>query len=71
MSNKNQKPSVLVQNVSKHFKLYKRPKDRLLELILRTKRHENYQALEDISFAVPKGKSLALSALTVQENQPY
>ena len=60
MSNEELKPSVLVQNVAKHFKLYKRPKDRLLELILRTKRHENYQALEDISFAVPKSKSMGI-----------
>ena len=60
MSNENLKPSVVVQNVAKHFKLYESPQDRLLELIFRTRRHQNYQALKDISFAVPSGKSVGI-----------
>ena len=60
MSDEALKTSVLVQNVAKNFKLYEHPKDRLLELIFRTKRHENYQALADISFAVPNGKSVGI-----------
>jgi ABC-type polysaccharide/polyol phosphate transport system ATPase subunit len=60
MLNENLKPSVLVQNVAKSFKIYTRPQDRLLELIFRTKRHENYQALNDVSFAVPNGKSVGI-----------
>ncbi|MDC3239312.1 ABC transporter ATP-binding protein [Gammaproteobacteria bacterium] len=60
MSNEALKPRVLIQNLAKTFKLYERPQDRLLELIFRTKRHENYQALQDISFAVPDGKSVGI-----------
>ena len=60
MSDEALKTSVLVQNVAKNFKLYEHPQDRLLELIFRTKRHENYQALADISFAVPNGKSVGI-----------
>jgi ABC-type polysaccharide/polyol phosphate transport system ATPase subunit len=60
MSNKNQKPSVLVQNISKVFKMYKRPQDRLLELFLSRPRHENYNALQDISFVIPQGNSLGI-----------
>ena len=60
MSKENLEYSVLVQNVAKHFKLYTRPQDRLLELIFRSKRHENYQALEDVSFAVPKSRSVGI-----------
>ena len=60
MLNKNQKPSVLVQNISKVYKMYQRPQDRLLELILKAPRHENYHALRDISFAIPQGKSLGI-----------
>ena len=60
MSNETPNSAVLVNNIAKSFKLYGRPQDRLLELIFRTKRHENYQALEDISFAVPSGKSVGI-----------
>ena len=60
MLNETLKPSVLVQNVAKNFKIYSRPQDRLLELIFRSKRHENYHALKDISFAVPDGKSVGV-----------
>ncbi len=60
MSDKALKPSVLVQNLAKTFKLYEHPQDRLLELIFRTKRHENYEALQDVSFAIPDGKSVGI-----------
>jgi len=60
MSDKALKPSVLVQNLAKTFKLYEHPQDRLLELIFRTKRHENYVALQDVSFAIPDGKSVGI-----------
>ena len=60
MSDEVLKTSVLVQNLAKNFKLYERPQDRLLELIFRTKRHENHHALADISFAVPNGKSVGI-----------
>lgn len=53
-------PRVLVQNLNKDFKIYKRPQDRLAELILRKPKHEICHVLHDISFAVPDGKSLGI-----------
>ena len=53
-------PRVLVQNLNKDFKIYNRPQDRLTELILRKPKHEICHVLEDISFAVPDGKSLGI-----------
>ena len=51
---------VTVQNLYKEFRIYDRPKDRLLELLLRQPRHKVYHVLSDISFAVPDGKSLGI-----------
>lgn len=53
-------PRVSVQSLNKDFKIYERPQDRLLEIILRRQRHEIYHVLSDISFAVPDGKSLGI-----------
>ena len=48
---------LLVNSVSKQFKIYDRPQDRLLELLLRKSRHNVFQVLSDISFALEDGKS--------------
>src|ERR1051325_10668930 len=52
---------VLVQNVSKLYRLYKRPSDRLRELLpAAAPRHTDFWALKDISFSVEKGETLSL-----------
>ncbi|MGA2130824.1 MAG: ABC transporter ATP-binding protein [Bryobacteraceae bacterium] len=53
---------VLVQNVSKLYKLYRRPSDRLREALPfgPAKLHDDFWALRDISFQVEKGETLAL-----------
>ncbi|MGO4880923.1 MAG: ABC transporter ATP-binding protein [Bryobacteraceae bacterium] len=53
---------VLVQNVSKLYKLYPRPADRLREALPFNKRrfHTDFWALRDIGFQVEKGETLAL-----------
>jgi ABC-type polysaccharide/polyol phosphate transport system ATPase subunit len=53
---------VLLQNVSKLYKLYRRPADRLRESLPFTKRkfHTDFWALRDIGFQVEKGETLAL-----------
>ena len=51
---------LLVNSVSKQFKIYDRPQDRLLELLLRKSRHNVFQVLSDISFALEDGKSLGI-----------
>jgi len=52
---------VLVQNVSKLYRLYRRPADRLLELLPGTApAHRDFWALRDISFEVERGETLGL-----------
>jgi ABC-type polysaccharide/polyol phosphate transport system ATPase subunit len=52
---------VLVQNVSKLYRLYRRPVDRLHEMLPRAKpRHTDFWALQDISFEVKAGEMLGL-----------
>ncbi|MDG2141182.1 MAG: polysaccharide ABC transporter ATP-binding protein [Gammaproteobacteria bacterium] len=49
-----------VENISKEFKIYRRPQDRLSELILRRPKHEVFHVLSDISFAIQEGESLGI-----------
>ena len=52
---------VLVQNVSKLYRLYRRPADRLREMLPRARqRHSEFWALRDISFHLEKGEMLGL-----------
>ncbi|MGB9457209.1 MAG: ABC transporter ATP-binding protein [Bryobacteraceae bacterium] len=52
---------VLVQNVSKLYRLYRRPADRLRELLPGTApAHRDFWALRDISFEVERGETLGL-----------
>ncbi len=53
---------VLLQNVSKLYKLYRRPSDRLREALpfVHRQLHTDFWALRDISFQVEKGETLAL-----------
>jgi lipopolysaccharide transport system ATP-binding protein len=52
---------VLVQNVSKLYRLYGRPSDRLRELLPGSRpRHSEFWALRDIGFQVEKGETLGL-----------
>lgn len=54
--------AVSVQNVSKVYPLYRRPADRLKEMLTRWRRsyHTDFWALRDISFDVPKGQTLGI-----------
>src|ERR1700722_18247287 len=52
---------VLLQNVSKLYRLYRRPADRLRELLPGSSpRHTDFWALRDIGFNVEKGETLSL-----------
>src|SRR5215469_11488530 len=52
---------VLIQNVSKLYRLYPRPADRLRELVPgSTPRHTDFWALRDVSFQVEKGETLSI-----------
>jgi lipopolysaccharide transport system ATP-binding protein len=49
-----------VRGISKSFKLYKKPSDRLKEIVLRKPFHERYAALADISFAAADGEAIGI-----------
>jgi lipopolysaccharide transport system ATP-binding protein len=52
---------VLVQKVSKLYRLYRRPADRLYEMLPRARqRYSEFWALRDISFQVEKGEMLGV-----------
>jgi ABC-type polysaccharide/polyol phosphate transport system ATPase subunit len=52
---------VLVQNVSKRYRLYRRPSDRLREMLPSAQpRHTDFWALRDINLSVEKGETLGL-----------
>ncbi len=52
---------VLVQNVSKRYRLYRRPSDRLREMLpTASPRHTDFWALRDINLSVEKGETLGL-----------
>ena len=46
--------------LTKVYKAYATPWDRLVELASRRPRHREFRALEDVSFALPRGEGLAL-----------
>ena len=49
---------IKADNLSKVYKLYDKPSDRLKELVLRKKFHKDFSALNGISFSVEKGQAL-------------
>ena len=51
---------ISVNALSKRFKLYHSPADRLKEIVLRRSFHESKSALEDISFTVASGRTLGV-----------
>jgi ABC-type polysaccharide/polyol phosphate transport system ATPase subunit len=52
--------AVRATNVSKHYDVYKRPADRLIEMITRRRRHTAFPALEDVSFDVERGETVGV-----------
>jgi ABC-type polysaccharide/polyol phosphate transport system ATPase subunit len=53
-------PSVVAENLGKTYRMYRRPADRLIELVTRSPRHVDFRALENVSFELPRGSSLGL-----------
>lgn len=52
--------AIQVENLSKCYKYYRSPKDMLLEHIFRKQRHEEYWALKDVSFEIPRGEVVGI-----------
>ena len=53
-------PVVSVDKLSKTYRVYARPADRLLEALVRRPRHIAFNALQDVSFVVPRGEGLGI-----------
>ncbi|HEX9160569.1 MAG TPA: ABC transporter ATP-binding protein [Thermoanaerobaculia bacterium] len=52
--------AVRAANVSKHYDVYRRPADRLIEMVTRRARHTSFPALEDVSFDVQRGETVGV-----------
>ncbi len=54
--------SIVVNNISKVYKLYDRPQDRVKEIFSIRKKtyHKDYKALSDVSFSLKKGETLGI-----------
>ncbi|WP_028595312.1 ABC transporter ATP-binding protein [Paenibacillus assamensis] len=55
-------PAIIVNNINKVFPMYNKPSDKLKELMSFGKKqlHQQFQALHDISFEIPKGKTMGI-----------
>ncbi|WP_201335739.1 MULTISPECIES: ABC transporter ATP-binding protein [unclassified Nitratiruptor] len=49
-----------VRNLTKIYKLYKKPSDRLVEIFFKTKKHRLFYANKDISFDLHQGETLGI-----------
>ncbi len=49
-----------VENLSKTYRVYASPWDRLRELLTRRTRHREFRALDGVGFTLPKGEGLAV-----------
>jgi lipopolysaccharide transport system ATP-binding protein len=54
------KPALRISNLSKVYRLYDQPIDRLKELLFRRPRHSDFAALQEISFDLPHGRTLGV-----------
>jgi homopolymeric O-antigen transport system ATP-binding protein len=52
--------TIEVNNVTKVYKLYSSPKDRLKEILSKKKHHHDFYALNDVSFSVEKGQTVGI-----------
>ncbi|MCP5195258.1 MAG: ABC transporter ATP-binding protein [Gammaproteobacteria bacterium] len=57
---KNSSLALRVSGLSKIYRLYDQPVDRLKELLFRTQRHHDFVALQEVSFELPHGRTLGI-----------
>ncbi|MCB1776663.1 MAG: ABC transporter ATP-binding protein [Candidatus Competibacteraceae bacterium] len=56
----NTKPALRISNLSKVYRLYDQPIDRLKELLFRQRRHNDFVALREVNFDLPHGCTLGV-----------
>jgi lipopolysaccharide transport system ATP-binding protein len=56
----NARLALRVSGLSKTYRLYDQPIDRLKELLFRRPRHSDFMALQDVSFELPHGRTLGV-----------
>ena len=56
MMDSNSSVAIRVSNLSKTYKVYRRPADLVLEIALRNNRHVEFHALRDVSFEIRAGE---------------
>jgi lipopolysaccharide transport system ATP-binding protein len=52
--------AVRASGLTKRYDIYRRPADRLIEMVTRRRRHAVFPALEDVSFEVAKGETIGI-----------
>ncbi len=52
--------AVRAVNLTKQYKIFRRPADRLIELVTRRRRHTVFPALEDVSFEIERGETIGI-----------
>jgi ABC-type polysaccharide/polyol phosphate transport system ATPase subunit len=52
--------AVRAAGLTKRYDIYRRPIDRLIEMVTRRTQHAVFPALEDVSFEVPKGETIGI-----------
>ncbi|HVS32794.1 MAG TPA: ABC transporter ATP-binding protein [Thermoanaerobaculia bacterium] len=52
--------AVSAEGLSKYYRVYRRPADRLIELVTRRARHSRLAALDDVSFDVQRGETVGV-----------
>ena len=53
-------PAIRATNLTKEYRVYRRPADRLLEVITRRKRHSTFTALDDVTFEIEPGETVGV-----------
>ncbi|MCB1918689.1 MAG: ABC transporter ATP-binding protein [Candidatus Competibacteraceae bacterium] len=56
----NAKPALRISHLSKVYRLYDQPIDRLKELLFQRRRHSDFVALQEVSFDLPHGRTLGV-----------
>jgi teichoic acid transport system ATP-binding protein len=52
--------AIKLENISKTYRIYKKPLNRIIDSIFNTKKYKEYHALKNISIEIPKGEAVGV-----------